>query len=122
MPMGRKVVAVIDDDPAMLRAIARLLGAHGFDAEVFESAEAFLRRDAAKEAACLVLDIHLGGMSGIELRRRLTDSGSRLPVIFITAMDDEATRQEAVDAGCVACLRKPFPATQLIGAIEAATA
>jgi len=122
MPTGRKVVAVVDDDPSMLKAIARLLGVHGFEADLFESAEAFLRRDAAKEAACVVLDIHLGGMSGIELRRRLTESGSRLPIIFITAVDDEATHQEAVAAGCVAYLRKPFPATQLIGAIETATA
>jgi len=122
MPMARKVVAVVDDDPSMLKAIARLLGAHGFDAEVFASAEAFLRRDAAEDAACLVLDVNLGGMSGIELRRRLTDTGSRLPIIFITAVDDEATEQEAVAAGCVAYLHKPFPATQLIGAIQAATA
>jgi len=122
MPMARKVVAVVDDDPSMLKAIARLLGAHGFDAEVFASAEAFLRRDATKDAVCLVLDIHLGGMSGIELRRRLTDSGSPLPIIFITAVDDEATQQEAVAAGCAAYLHKPFPATQLIGAIQAATA
>jgi FixJ family two-component response regulator len=120
MSIRRKVVAVIDDDPTMLKAIERLLSAKGFDAEVFTSAEAFLEGATASKATCLVLDIHLGGISGIELRRRLTTSGSRLPVIFITALDDEATHKEAMEAGCVAYLRKPFPAHLLIGAIDKA--
>jgi FixJ family two-component response regulator len=116
-----KVVAVVDDDPAMLKAIARLLKIHGFTVEVFDSAEAFLRRDAASEAACLVLDIQLTGISGLELRRRMRASGDKLPIIFITAVDDEAVHKEAMEAGCVAYLRKPFPATKLIGAINQAT-
>ena len=116
----RKLVVVVDDDGTMLKSLERLLNASGFDTEVFPSAEAFLARSAAREAACLVLDIHLGGMSGIELRRRLAESGSAVPVIFMTAFDDERTHDEAAEAGCVACLRKPFPARQLIGAIETA--
>src|SRR5260370_26564495 len=104
----------------MLKALERLLRAKGFDVEVFASAEAFLAGATTSEAACLVLDIHLDGISGIELRRRLTTSGSRLPVIFITALDDEATHKEAMEAGCVAYLRKPFPAHLLIGAIDKA--
>jgi FixJ family two-component response regulator len=120
MSIRRQVVAVIDDDPAMRKAIERLLGAKGFDVEAFASAEAFLAGAAASEATCLVLDIHLGGMSGIELRRRLAESGSRLPVVFITALDDEATRKEAMEAGCVAFLRKPFLSHLLIDAIEKA--
>jgi FixJ family two-component response regulator len=120
MSIRRQVVAVIDDDPGMLKAIERLLGAKGFDVEAFASAEAFLAGAAASEATCLVLDIHLGGMSGIELRRRLAESGSRLPVVFITALDDEATRKEAMEAGCVAFLRKPFLSHLLIDAIEKA--
>jgi FixJ family two-component response regulator len=120
MSIRRQVVAVIDDDPAMLKAIERLLGAKGFDVKAFASAEAFLAGAAASEATCLVLDIHLGGMSGIELRRRLAESGSRLPVVFITALDDEATRKEAMEVGCVAFLRKPFLSHLLIDAIEKA--
>jgi FixJ family two-component response regulator len=120
MLIRRKVVSVIDDDPAMLKAIERLLSAKGFDVEVFASAEAFLAGTASK-ATCLVLDIHLDGISGIELRRRLTASGSRLPVIFITALDDEASHKEAIEAGCVAYLRKPFLAHLLMGAIDKAT-
>jgi len=116
-----KTIAVVDDDPSMLRGIVRLLSAHGFGTQAFASAEAFLGDVGASTAACLILDIHLGGMSGIELRRRLTASGSRLPVIFITAVDDEATREEAIAAGCIACLRKPFASNLLIGAIKEAT-
>jgi FixJ family two-component response regulator len=117
----RKVIAVVDDDQTMVKAIARLLTAHGFAAQVFASAESFLDSPTAKDATCLVLDVHLGGMSGIELRRRLKLVRSKLPVIFITAVDDEATQQEAMEVGCVAFLRKPFQANLLIGAIDKAT-
>jgi FixJ family two-component response regulator len=122
LDQSTKTIAVVDDDPSMLRGLVRLLAAHGFGTQSFASAEAFLDDAGATSAACLILDIHLGGMSGIELRRRLTASGSRLPVIFITAVDDEATRVEAMAAGCIAYLRKPFPSDQLIGAINKATA
>jgi len=121
MVAPQKTIAVVDDDPDMLKAIGRLLAAHGFRSEIFASAEAFLARNWALEPACLVLDIHLGGMSGIDLQRRLMASGSRLPVIFITAVEDEAARREAMSAGC-AYLRKPFTARLLIGAIAEATA
>ena len=119
MSIRRKVITVIDDDPAMLKAVERLLGAKGFDVETFASAETFLAAVSTK-ADCLVVDIHLGGMSGIELRRRLIASGSELPIIFITALDDETTRKEAMEAGCVAFLRKPFLAESLVGAIDKA--
>ena len=113
----RKLVAVVDDDPSMLRACEDLLDAHGFATKVFASAEEFLDRGAAAQFDCLLLDIDLGGMSGITLRRRLEASGSMVPVIFMTALDDEATRREALQAGCTAYLRKPFAARQLIDAI-----
>jgi FixJ family two-component response regulator len=117
----RKVIAVVDDEQAMLKAIERLLTAHGFATRVFASAEAFLDSGADKDAVCLVLDIHLGGMSGIELRRQLKAVDSKLPVIFITAVDDEATQSETTQVGCVTCLRKPFSANMLIKAIAKAT-
>ena len=120
MSAALRKVTVIDDDPTMLKAIERLLRVKGFEVETFASAEAFLA--GTGKAACLVLDIHLGGMSGIELRRRLVASGSEPPTIFITAVDDEATRKEATNAGCVAYLRKPFLASLLVGAIDKATA
>jgi FixJ family two-component response regulator len=105
----------------MLKSIERLLGAYGFTTKAFPSAEAFLDLRAAADADCLLIDIHLGGMSGIELRLHLMASGCRLPVIFMTAFDDEATRTQAHSAGCVAFLHKPFVANLLIGAIEEST-
>jgi FixJ family two-component response regulator len=113
----RSVVLVVDDDPGMLRAVERLLKAHGLDAAAFASAEDLIDRADFADAVCLVLDIHLNGMSGIELRRRLALSGVSLPVIFMTANDSEATRNAAVQAGCLAYLLKPFPAKQLMDAI-----
>jgi FixJ family two-component response regulator len=118
MPIRPKTIAIVDDDPSMLKGIERLLGAYGFATKAFASAEAFLSPDATVEFDCLLLDIHLGGMSGIELRRRLAASGSTTPVIFMTAFDDDATRTQAQKAGCVAYLHKPFVAKLLIGAIE----
>jgi FixJ family two-component response regulator len=112
-------VTVIDDDPTMLKAIERLLRVKGFEVETFASAEAFLA--GTGKAGCLILDIHLGGMSGIELRRQLVASGVEPPTIFITAIDDETTRKEATKAGCIAYLRKPFLASLLMGAIDKAT-
>jgi FixJ family two-component response regulator len=76
----------------------------------------------ARMHACLLLDIHLGGISGIELQHRLAASGSKCPVIFMTASDDEATLNEAVNAGCIAYLRKPFARHVLLDAIAKAAA
>jgi len=114
------MIAVVDDDASMLKGIERLLGAHGFATKVFASAEAFLDLDGAADVDCLLVDIHLGGMSGIELRHQLKASDCKLPVIFMTAFDDEATRMQAQSAGCVAFLHKPFVANLLIAAIEQA--
>jgi FixJ family two-component response regulator len=120
MPKRRKIVAVVDDDPSMLKAAESLLDAHGFATMGFASAEEFLDRGAVTQVDCLLLDIHLGGLSGIELLRRLKNSGSTLPVIFMTGLDDEAISEQALKAGCVAFLRKPFQARQLIDAIKKA--
>ena len=120
MPTRQTVVAVVDDDADMLRAAEDLLNAHGFASEGFLSAEEFVRRETANQVDCLLLDIQLGGMSGIELRHRLNVSCPRLPVIYMTSHDDELTRRKALEAGCIAYLRKPFPAKHLIEAIESA--
>jgi FixJ family two-component response regulator len=115
-----RTIIVVEDNPSMLQGLSRLLSAHGFRVRTFASAELFLDDIAKCEADCLLLDIHLGGISGIELHRKLTASGEELPVIFMTAVDNEATRQEAFDTGCVAYLKKPFRATVLIDAINRA--
>ena len=116
----RRNIAIVDDDARMRLATENLLDASGFAVELFASAEDFLDRGAKSHFDCLLLDIDLGGMSGIELRRQLTDSGSKLPVIFMTGLDDKTMYRQALMAGCVACLRKPFTVRQLIDAIEKA--
>ena len=94
-----RTIAIVDDNPSMLQGLNRLLSAHGFRVQTFTSAELFLDTVGKCEADCLLLDIHLGGMSGIDLKRRLTSSGSPMPVIFMTAIDNEATRRQLADAG-----------------------
>jgi len=113
------IVAIVEDDAAMRKSIERLLQASGYATAAFASAEEFLQGGASVEGAIgLVLDIHLGGISGFELRRRLNGSQSRVPVVFITAHDDEATRAEAAALGCVDYLQKPFDAARLTQALE----
>jgi FixJ family two-component response regulator len=121
MGVRMRTIAVIDDNPSMLQGLNRLLSAHGFRVQTFTSAEAFLEVIARCEADCLLLDVHLGGMSGFDLQRRLMSSGKDLPVIFMTAIDNEVARQEAFEGGCIAYLRKPFLAKLLIEAINGVT-
>jgi FixJ family two-component response regulator len=120
MSAARPVVAIVEDDAAMRRSLERLLGATGYVTVAFGSAQDFLDSGAATRAQALVLDIHLDGMSGIELQRRLRAGGSTLPVVFITAYDQEATRAEAMAAGCVAYLCKAFDPARLQAVLERA--
>ena len=110
----------MEDDRAMREALTRILSVAGFCASGFPSAEALLESGLASEAECLVLDIHLPGISGFQLHRRLMDRGLCAPVIFITGVDDETTREKAASAGADAYLAKPFPGRQLIDAVNAA--
>ena len=111
------VVAVVEDDPGMRKSLERLLRASGYETVAFKSAEDF-DRTGCDTAFALVLDIHLPGKSGIELRRRMLTAGSTLPVIFITAFDDAKLRAEALAAGCIDYLCKPFDSHRLIEALE----
>jgi FixJ family two-component response regulator len=108
-------VIVIDDDPSVLKGLARVLRMAGFDPVAFDSAESFENERDIGDACCLVVDIHLGGKSGLELKQTL---GDQTPVIFITASDSDAIAVAARDAGCIAFLRKPFPAQSLIDPIR----
>src|SRR5579883_3453149 len=96
------ITAIVEDDPSVRKSLKRLLNAHGFVTEGYASAEAFLDAGAERRTDCLVLDLQLPGMSGIAFRRQLTALGATLPVIFITALDEDGLEQEAVPAGCVA--------------------
>src|SRR5450631_1976389 len=106
MEIKRILVAIVDDDPAMRRAMARLLSALGYCTELFASGEAFLNAAPSSEAACLVVDIQLGDISGLEMGRQLAADGRKVPIIFVTACNDETIHREATELGCVAYLKK----------------
>ena len=113
-------VVIVEDDDGMRKALDRLLRAAGYQPLLFSSAEAFLGTATAHLAACMVLDIHLPGMSGLELGRKLTASGRVPPIIFITGQDDDAAREEARQLQCLAYFRKPFEGVALLDAIRQA--
>ena len=114
------MVVLIDDDPGTLKSVGRLLKVCGFEVRLFSSAEAFWAERSSIDAACLILDIHLGGMSGIDLRRELARSGYQTPVIFLTADGSECTRRSAERAGGMGYIEKPFVAATLIEAVRKA--
>jgi FixJ family two-component response regulator len=116
-----RFIAIIDSDRGVRGAIKRLLRAHGFRPQGYASAEAFLARGRTDDPACLVLDVELDGMSGIDLLHRLNADGASLPVVIMTAVDNGIARRNAVAAGCVAYLQKPSSAELLLGAIAKAT-
>ena len=116
----QKLIAVIDDDPEILESVELLLSCHGYDTKLFASAEELLCVAPTLEAACLIVDIQLGGISGLELVRALCADGFTLPVIFITGSCDELHRRQALELGCAAFLLKPFSTHQLIEAVARA--
>ena len=120
MPIRNQVI-VVDDDPAMLRSIARLLGQFGYVSLLFPSADAFANHDDFGNAVCVLLDINLGDTSGIELRHRLKAAGISVPVIYMTGNDKPAIREAALQSGCLAYLTKPFSAQSLMEPIKKAT-
>jgi FixJ family two-component response regulator len=112
-------IYVVDDDPSVRKALRRLLVSAGFNVETFSSAQEFLDSKHQETRSCLILDVHLGGMSGISLQKHLSQTGHNIPVIFITAFDDENTHRQMISAG-VPFLIKPFADQMLIDALEAA--
>lgn len=111
-------VAVVDDDQSLCRSFGRLLRAAGMQPVTYASAEAFLADRKQPRFDCLVFDVQLGGMSGIELGQRLAAEGWHAPVIFITAYDDPETRASAESAGCAAYFRKTDPGVEVLEAIR----
>jgi len=115
---GTTYVAVVDDDESVCRSFARLLRAAGMQAITYDSAESFLADRKHPQFSCLVLDIQLGGMSGIELARRLAAVGGRTPIIFITAHDDPDARSAAETLGCAAYFRKTDSGNDVLDSIR----
>jgi FixJ family two-component response regulator len=113
-------ISIIDDDAAVRESLRGLLRSVGFAVEAFASAEDFLSFDQRAGTDCLVLDVRMPGMSGLELQRHLLAAEPRVPVIFITAHGDEEQRSQALDAGAVDYLLKPFTEEALLSAVDMA--
>jgi FixJ family two-component response regulator len=116
------IISIIDDDPATRSALASLMRAKGFDAKAFDSAEDFLRSGAQETSRCIITDIQMPGLSGIELKRRLTDGKCNIPVIMITARAEERLHASAIESGAFCLLRKPFKSQVLLECLERALA
>lgn len=113
-------ISIVDDDPAVRDALRRLMDSAGLPVEVFDCAEAFLASPSRAETTCLLLDVRMPGMDGLELQRRLVASNWTVPIIFISAHAGADVRARALQAGAVEFFEKPFSSTALLKAIAAA--
>jgi FixJ family two-component response regulator len=114
------VISIVDDDESVRTAMKDMVESFGFAAAAFESADEFLRSNRLHETTCLILDIQMPGMSGLELYERLIASGRRIPTMFVTAFPDTRVHDRARQAGAVCCLTKPFDRNDLLGCIHSA--
>lgn len=114
------MISIIDDDASVRLAIKRLVRSLGYVAYEFASAHDFLRSGEADETSCLIVDVQMPGMSGLDLQHRLIADGHRLPIIFITAFPNESVRARALKAGALGVLPKPFDGSALIKHLDAA--
>jgi FixJ family two-component response regulator len=119
--VGQPVVAVIESDGGIRAAIDALLRAYGFHVEVFATAQSFLETVKDNEPSCLVMDVQLSDLSGIELAQHLLASGLKLPTVFMTGSKEQGWRRQALEVGCVAFVERPFSARVLIEAVVTAT-
>jgi FixJ family two-component response regulator len=122
VPTKRPLIAIVDDDESMREAIKGLIRSLGCDAEAFSSADDFLRFPHLRRTACLVTDIHMPGMSGLDLHRRLVALGKSIPTVLITAYPERNARASALGADIVGCLTKPFGEQALLECIRSALA
>ena len=113
-------ISLVDDDASIREALKSLMRSAQFHVEAFASAEEFLASERLHDTACLILDVHLPGMSGFELQRRWKKEGRAVPIIFITAHADEASRQRALECGAIDFLAKPVRGKTLFKAIQSA--
>ena len=116
----RPAVSVVDDDESLRRSLRNLLRSVGFGVETFASAEEFLRSAQRENTGCLVLDLRMSGMSGLDLLRQLAVEDSHIPAVILTAHSDVETRRRSLQAGAVAFLDKPFRSDALLDAVRAA--
>lgn len=122
MDKQRPRIAVVDDEVSVRKSLRRLLQAFGFDVATFDSGNVFFYSLELQHPDCLILDLHMPGMNGLEMQRRLTQAGLRVPVIVITGHDEPQTRAQCLSAGAADYLRKPFNDIELLATIQRAMA
>jgi FixJ family two-component response regulator len=113
-------MTIVDDDDSLRNSLDNLLRSVGFRVQGFSSAEAFLNSNQLHDTACLILDVRMPGMSGLDLQRQMVADNSRIPIVFITSHGDDNARTRALEAGAVAFLYKPFREEALLKAIDLA--
>jgi FixJ family two-component response regulator len=114
------LISIVDDDESVRESLPDMLRQFGFAAVAFSSAEDFLVSDVIGRTNCLILDVKMPGMSGLELQRELTTLGQQIPIVFITASGDKAIRTRLLSDGAVECLFKPFSEAALVDALQSA--
>jgi FixJ family two-component response regulator len=114
------LISIVDDDDAVRNSLDDLIRSIGFGTQGFSSADAFLSSNQARDTACLILDVRMPGMNGIDLQRQIVAANWRIPIIFITSHADDHARARALKAGAVAFLYKPFREEELLDALHAA--
>ena len=115
-----RMIAVVDDDESVRSATVDLLLSLGFACEAFESAEAYLKSDAGNRMSCLILDVRMPGLGGLELQQLLTDQGRPVPIIFITSFPSGRVRRQAIKGGAICYLPKPNSDDELLRCIRLA--
>ncbi len=118
--MTENLISIVDDDESVRRTTTLLIESFGFRAAAFESAETFLRSGHLHDTSCLIVDVQMPGMNGLQLQSHLAASGRGIPIIFVTAYESEDSRQRAMQAGAAAFLGKPFNDEQLLQLIRSA--
>ncbi|MET3966758.1 FixJ family two-component response regulator [Bradyrhizobium sp. S3.9.1] len=116
--MTLSLVSVVDDDESVRESLPDLLRELGYRVQAFSSAEEFLASEYVGQTGCLILDVAMPGMSGLELLKELTRLGYRIPIVFITAHGDDSTRPLMLERGAVECLSKPFSDVALVRALK----
>jgi len=116
--MSPPIISIVDDDASVREAIKRLIRSLGYNACTFASADEFLKSEQVQDTSCVITDLHMPGLSGIDLQDRLIARGHRAPVIFITAYPEEDVRARAMKAGAVGFLSKPINHDRLVSHLE----
>ena len=120
MPNRKPLISVVNDDESMREAVKGLMKSLGYRVEVAASAEEFLRSPYVRRTSCLIADVQMPGMTGLDLHRLLSASGKGIPTVLITAYPDDSVRERALAAGVIGYLSKPFDETDLLACIRSA--